>query len=250
MFCERVIEAQKQTRSRVCVGLDPHSGTVAETRDRIRRVIGETAAHACAYKPNSAFFEAFGAAGMDLLAEAIAWVHGAERLCILDAKRGDIASTAEAYARAAFDVLNADAVTVVPYMGEDAIRPFLAHGRAVFIVALPSGRAAARIVEHGTPPLFLRVGELAAELSDEFPGQVGLVVGATRPEGAAVLHRAAPGLAWLVPGLGAQGGDLEAFELAAPHRVVLYNVSRGIFADAAPGEAAKRWKEQVGRGGQ
>jgi orotidine 5'-phosphate decarboxylase subfamily 2 len=250
VFRERVLEAQRQTRSRVCVGLDPHSGATAEARAKIRRVIDETAAHACAYKPNSAFFEAFGAAGMDLLAEAIAWIHDADRVCILDAKRGDIASTAEAYARAAFDVLDADAITVIPYMGEDAIRPFLARGRAVFIVALPSGLAAARIVEHGTPPLFLHVGELAVELSEEFPGQVGLVVGATRPEGAAALHRAAPGLAWLVPGLGAQGGDLEAFERAAPHDVVLYNVSRGIFADVAPGEAAKRWKEQVGWGGR
>lgn len=248
MFRERVVEAQRQTRSRVCVGLDPHSGTVAEARDGIRRVIGETAAYACAYKPNSAFFEALGAGGMDLLAEAIAWVHDADRLCILDAKRGDIASTAEAYARAAFDVLGADAITVVPYMGEDAIRPFLKHGGAVFVVALPSNPAAERIVEHGAPPVFLRVGELAAELSEEFPGQVGLVVGATRPEGAAALHGAAPELAWLVPGLGAQGGDLEAFERAAPHDLVLYNVSRGIFADTSPKDAAKRWKEQIGWG--
>jgi orotidine 5'-phosphate decarboxylase subfamily 2 len=185
---------------------------------------------------------------MDLLAEAITWIHDADRLCILDAKRGDIASTAEAYARAAFDVLDADAITVVPYMGEDAIRPFLGHGRAVFIVTLPSNPAAGRIVEHGTPPLFLRVGELAAELSVEFAGQVGLVVGATRPDAAAALDRAAPGLAWLVPGLGAQGGDLAAFERAAPHDVVLYNVSRGIFADPSPGAAAKQWKEQIGWG--
>ena len=250
MFRDQIIGAQRATGSRVCVGLDPHSGAPGEVRAKLQRVIKETAAHACAYKPNSAFFEALGAGGMDLLAEAIAWVHDAGRLAILDAKRGDIAPTAEAYARAAFDVLSADAITVVPYMGEDAIRPFLMHGGAAFVVALPSNPAAARIVEHGTPPLFVRVGELAAELATEFPGQVGLVVGATRPEEAAILHEAAPGLPWLVPGLGAQGGDLVAFERATHHDVVLYNVSRGIFDAPSPGEAAREWKQRIGGGGK
>ena len=169
MFRDQIIGAQRATGSRVCVGLDPHSGAPYEVRAKLQRVIKETAAHACAYKPNSAFFEALGAGGMDLLAEAIAWVHDAGRLAILDAKRGDIASTAEAYARAAFDVLRADAITVVPYMGEDAIRPFLMHGGAAFVVALPSNPAAARIVEHGTPPLFVRVGELAATAEELAP---------------------------------------------------------------------------------
>ncbi len=250
MFRDRIIEAQRTIGSRVCVGLDPHFGALRDVRAKVQRVIEETAAHACAYKPNSAFFEAFGAGGMELLAETIAWIHDAGRLAILDAKRGDIASTAEAYARAAFDVLGADAMTVVPYMGEDAIRPFLARGGAVFVVAFPSNPSAARIVEHGTPPLFLGVGELAAELAEEFPGEVGLVVGATRPEAATLLHDAAPALPWLVPGLGAQGGDLAAFERAAHHEAVVYNVSRGIFGDPSPGDAARRWKEAIGGGGR
>jgi orotidine-5'-phosphate decarboxylase len=250
VFRDQVIAAQRATGSRVCVGLDPHSGETSEVRARVRRVIEETAAHACAYKPNSAFFEALGSGGMDLLAETIAWIHDVGRVAILDAKRGDIASTAEAYARAAFDVLRADSITVMPYMGGDAIRPFLAHGGAAFVVALPSNPSAARIVEHGTPPLFVRVGELAAELAREFPGQVGLVVGATRPDEARILHDAAPDLPWLVPGLGAQGGDLAAFERATHHDVVLYNVSRGIFGDPSPGDAAKRWKDAIGGGGR
>jgi orotidine 5'-phosphate decarboxylase subfamily 2 len=232
------------------VGLDPHDGTLEEIGARLRHAIESTAPHACAYKPNSAFFEALGGAGMDLLAQTIAWIHEADRPAVLDAKRGDIASTADAYARAAFDVLGADAVTVVPYMGEDALRPFLARGGTVFVVALPSNPSAARIVEHGDPPLYMRVGEMAAALAAEFPRHVGLVVGATRPDGARCLHGLAPDLPWLVPGLGAQGGDLAAFERASGHKAVLYNVSRGIFDAPSPGEAAREWKQRIGGGGQ
>ncbi len=246
MFLERALDAQRATRGRLCIGLDPQSGSAGEIRERIRRVIDETAAHACVFKPNSAFFEALGPRGVEVLAEAIQWIHKAERPALLDAKRGDIASTAEAYARAAFDVLGADAITVVPYMGEDAVRPFLERGGTVFVVTLPSNPSAAEIVEHGTPPVFVKVAEMAARWEREYPGRVGLVVGATRPELARRVHEAAPRLPWLVPGLGAQGGNLVAFERAVQHDVVLYNVSRGIYADPSPGAAARRWKEEIG----
>ncbi len=250
MFLDRLIEAQRETGGRLCVGLDPQSGSVDEVRETVRRVIEETREHACAYKPNSAFFEALGPRGADVLAETIRWVHAVDRPALLDAKRGDIASTAEAYARAAFDVLGADAITVVPYMGEDAIRPFLERGGTVFVVVLPSNASAARVVEHGSPPLFLRVTELAAEWAREYPGRVGLVVGATRFELARKVHDAAPDLPWLVPGLGAQGGDVRAFEGAVQHEILVYNVSRGVFAASSPREAARRWKEEIGAGGR
>ncbi len=248
MFLDWVMRAQRATGSRLCVGLDPKSGTPDEVRAAVRRVIEETAPHACTYKPNSAFFEALGPRGAEVLAETIEWIHAAERPALLDAKRGDIASTAEAYACAAFDVLGADAITVVPYMGADAVRPFLERGGTAFVVALPSNPSAAQVVEHGNPPLFLHIASLAAEWSREYPGRVGLVVGATRTDLAREIHNAAPELPWLVPGLGAQGGDITAFERAARHDVVLYNVSRGVYADPSPGEAARRWKETIGRG--
>lgn len=248
VFLDWVMRAQKTTRGRLCVGLDPQTGTPEDVRRTVRRVIEETAPHACAYKPNSAFFEALGPQGAELLGETIRWIHDAGRPALLDAKRGDIASTAEAYARAAFDILGADAITVVPYMGADAVLPFLARGGTVFIVALPSNPSAAHVVEHGEPPLFLRVARLAAEWALEHPGRVGLVVGATRPDLARAIHEAAPRLPWLVPGLGAQGGDIESFEGAARHEVVIYNVSRGVFADPSPGEAARRWRETIGGG--
>jgi uridine monophosphate synthetase len=248
VFLDRWTTAREATGSRLCVGIDPRDGTVSEIRDRVRRVIAEAAESACAFKPNSAFFEALGGAGTDLLAEAVERIHATRRPAILDAKRGDIASTAEAYARAAFAVLGADAVTVVPYMGEDAILPFLACGGTAFVVALPSNPAAARLVDHGDPPLYMRVAEMAAELEVRFPGQVGLVVGATRPDKARAVHDLAPNLPWLVPGLGAQGGDVVAFERGARHEAVLYNVSRGILEAQAPAAAAREWKERIGGG--
>lgn len=248
MFVDRLLEAQRMTGGRLCVGLDPHGATLHDVRQVVRRIVDQTATHACVYKPNSAFFEALGGQGVDLLGETIEHIHSVGRLAILDAKRGDIASTADAYARAAFDVLGADAITVVPYMGEDAVRPFLERG-AVFVVTLPSNPSAAAVVEHGTPPLYRRVAELAAGWAERYPGRVGLVVGATRPEAAAAVHAAGEGLPWLVPGLGAQGGDLKRFD-AVGHRVVVYNVSRGIATDAAPGDAARRWKEEIGGGGE
>jgi len=250
MFVDRLLEAQSATGGRLCVGLDPKTGAVKDARAAVRRIIDETAPHACAYKPNSAFFEALGGRGFDLLGETIERIHGVGRLAILDAKRGDIATTAEAYARAAFDVLGADAVTVVPYMGEDAVRPFLDRGGALYVVALPSNPSSAPVIEHGTPPLYLRVAQLAARWADEHPGRVGLVVGTTRPDAARAVHDAGPDLPWLVPGLGAQGGDLEAFERATRHHVVVYNVSRGVAEDASPGDAARRWKEKIGGGGR
>jgi len=246
VFLEELVRAQKETRSRLCVGLDPQTGTADDVRDAVRRVIEETAAYACAYKPNAAFFEALGARGVGILSEAIAWIHAAGRPALLDAKRGDIATTADAYARAAFDALGADAVTVVPYMGEDAVRPFLDRGGTAFVVTVPSNPSAAAIVEHGTPPLCVRVAELAAEWARECPGRVGLVVGATRPDLAKAVHDVAPDVPWLVPGLGAQGGEVDAFERAARHDVILYNVSRGVFNASSPRDAARRWSETIG----
>ncbi|MDD5647217.1 MAG: orotidine-5'-phosphate decarboxylase, partial [Candidatus Bipolaricaulis sp.] len=225
----------------------PGGGGVDVVERFLTAVIARTKDDACAYKPNSAFFEALGAEGITLLRHTIDRIHDANRMAILDAKRGDIASTGAAYARAARDVLNADAITVVPYMGEDAIRPFLESGIAVFVVALPSNPAAAWVVDHGAPPLYVRVAELAASLDERFPGQVGLVVGATHPAKAQALRDVGPRLPWLVPGIGAQGGELEAFlEAAGADRTLLFNVSRGILAADRPEDAARTFKQSMG----
>jgi len=254
MFVERLKAAMQASGGRVCVGLDPSFERLPESVERtaagvegfVERIIAETSDHACAYKPNSAFFEALGGAGYDVLGRTIERIHAADRPVILDAKRGDIATTAQAYATAAFDVLGANAITVVAYMGEDAVTPFLDRGGFVFLLALPTNPSAGSIVEHGTPPLYLRIGEMAVRLAAQYPGQVGLVVGATRPEMAGRLHQQAPELPWLVPGVGAQGGSVqEFFDVVNGDHPMVVNASRSIAFAADPRAAAAELKKRI-----
>lgn len=259
MFLELLDRGVSDSGGTLCVGLDPHAELVARrfgpSADDVGRflrwAIGETLPHACVYKPNAAFYEALGARGLAVLQETTATLHDAGRAVILDAKRGDIATSAAEYAKSAADVIGADAITVVPYMGEDAVRPFLERGLFAFLLALPSNPSAEAIACHGEPPVCLQIAAIGAELAAEYPGQVGLVVAATRPEWAAAIHEAGPDLAWLVPGVGAQGGDLDAFLGAAGgHARVLVNASRSIIGSDDPREAARTLKERLGGSGR
>ena len=181
-------------------------------------------------KINVAFFEAFGSAGWAALERTRADVPP-DLPCILDAKRGDIETSAERYAEAIFGHLDADGVTVSPYLGEDAVEPFLASGdRLVYLLARTSNPSAGRfqsLVADGEP-IHVRVARWAAERWTD--GRVGLVVGATAPEELAALREAVPGPAFLVPGVGAQGGDAGAAARSADGEWApgLVNVSRGI----------------------
>ena len=255
MFLDEARAARRDVGGSLCVGLDPHPDRMPEpfaaTTDGLRSfladVVEKTLPHTSVYKPNAAFYEERGPEGLAVLREVIESVHGAGRPVILDAKRGDIASTARSYARAAFDRLGADAITIVPYMGEDAVVPFLDRGRFVFLLALPSNPSAAAIVDHGSPPLYEAVGRLALDVERRYPGQVGLVVGATRPEQSLALHELAPELPWLVPGVGAQGGSLAALSaaLVGGHEAWV-NVSRAILFDPEPDVAAETWRREIG----
>jgi len=254
MFLEQYRSACDVTGGSLCVGLDPHldrmpsefGKTPKDVECFLDKVIEKTIDHASAYKPNIAFFEALGAEGLGVLARTIERVRRAERPVILDAKRGDIASTAAAYAAAAFGGLKADAITVVAYMGSDAVRPFLERGGFAFVLTLPSNPSAEAIVNHGDPPLYERVTEMALELESAYPGQLGLVVGATRPHEAGHLHRVAPDLPWLVPGIGAQGASSAAFfEEAGAHPVLAVNASRAILFAPDPGQAARELRETI-----
>jgi len=258
MFASLVHEGIAVSGGRLCVGLDPHPSLVptrfgegAKAVSRfLRWVIEETAQHACAYKPNSAFFEALGPRGMAALVETVEAAHAEDRGVLLDAKRGDIASTAAAYAAWATDVVRADAITLVPYMGEDAVRPFLDRGLFAYLVALPSNPSAPEIACAGEPPVCVRVATMAARLAGAYPEQLGLVVGATQPSWASAVHVAAPDLPWLVPGLGAQGGDLGAFRSAAGgHTEMIVNAARAVLSSGRPGEAASALKALIGGGG-
>jgi orotidine 5'-phosphate decarboxylase subfamily 2 len=233
----------------LCLGLDPHpdqlpaavgngvGGVEAFARGLVEAAVGEVVA----VKINVAFFEAFGAAGWAALERVRAEVP-TDVVCILDAKRGDVGSTAERYAEGIFGQLGADGVTVSPYLGEDAIAPFLAvPDKLVYVLARTSNPSAGRLQDLPVDgaPLHHRVARWVADTWTD--GRVGLVVGATAPAELAGLRRAVPGPAFLVPGVGAQGGDLDAAREHADGAWApgLVNVSRGI-AGASRGHD---WRE-------
>ena len=257
-FFSRLETRARAINSLLCVGLDPHPAdlaapTAAAARDFCLRLIEATADVAAAFKPNAAFFEQFGAEGVAALRDVIAAVPD-EVPVLLDAKRGDIASTAEAYARAAFETLGADAITLSPYLGRDSLEPFLANpARGVFLLCKTSNPGAGDLQDLPladripTQRLFERVAELARgwNVNDN----LGLVVGATHPEALAAVRKVAPDLWILAPGVGAQGGDLEAAlnaGLRADGLGLLVPVSRQISRAADPRQAARELVEQMG----
>jgi orotidine-5'-phosphate decarboxylase len=202
----------------LCVGIDPHPAQlpaglapdVHGVEAFARRLIEVVLPSVVGVKINAAFFEAFGAAGWAAL-ERVRGDVPADVVCVIDAKRGDIGSTAERYAAGIFGHLEADAVTLSPYLGEDAIDPFVAYtDRLVYVLARTSNPSAARVQElvAGGEPVHLHVARWVAERWPE--GRVGVVVGATAPAELAQLRAAVPGPGFLVPGVGAQGGDLTA----------------------------------------
>jgi orotidine-5'-phosphate decarboxylase len=217
-FAERLARAQTESGSLLCVGLDPDPAKLPRdlTDDPLyafnRRVIDATANLAAAYKPQIAFYSALGAE--DQLLASIRYIRerAPAALVILDAKRNDIGNTAEAYAREAFERYGADAVTVSPYMGEDSVRPFLARpdrGAILLCRTSNSGAKDFQDLQVDGLPLYRHVAQRAAGHWNEHRNLM-LVVGATYPREMADLRRAHPEVSFLVPGIGAQGGDLEA----------------------------------------
>lgn len=266
-FREKLLEAARKNRSWLCLGLDPDPARLPDplrgrevleaVEEFSRRIVAATCDLVCAYKPNSAFYEALGPEGLALLQTLIGEIIPKEIPVILDAKRGDIASTARKYAEAAFEVLGADAVTVNPYLGFDAVEPFLRYGdRGVFLLCRTSNPGARDLQDLpcGGKPLYQRIAEKAREWlwRVQTPGELGLVVGATYPEEMArVREIVGEDLLLLVPGVGAQGGDLEeAVRVAADSRgeKAIINVARGVLyasAGADFAEAARREAERV-----
>jgi orotidine-5'-phosphate decarboxylase len=257
-YLDRLAARSSAVGSVLCVGLDPDPaalpkgvGSGLAGIERYATLIIEAASpHAAAFKPNLAFYEAHGSAGVAALERIRACIPAAIPV-VMDAKRGDIGSTAARHAIALFDVLGADAVTVSPYPGGEALAPLLERGdRFAYVLCRTSNPGAGELQNlvvaadpaDGAPaePLHLRVARRVATWGPG--GTVGLVVGATAPAEMAAIRAVAPGSAFLVPGLGAQGGDLDAVlesgpATAAPAgtgtgRGLLVNVSRGI-ADAA-----------------
>ena len=204
----------------LCVGLDPDPRRIPEHLGKgpdsllafCQAIVAATAEQACAFKPQVAYFAACGAE--EVLQELIGWIHREHPgiPVILDAKRGDIGATAEHYAIEAFERYGADALTVNPFMGLDSIEPYLAWpGRGVILLCRTSnpGGGDFQLLESGGERLFERIARLAAGDWNR-GGELGLVVGATYPEELRRVRQIAPALPLLVPGIGAQGGDIAA----------------------------------------
>ena len=266
--------------SLLCVGLDPHvselsSPTAASALDFCLTLIKATAPYAAAFKPNAAFFEVFGADGWTALKQVIEAIdEESKRLgsmipVVLDAKRGDIASTAEAYAKSTFETLGAHCVTLSPYLGKDSIDPFLNYPeRGVFLLCKTSnagsgdlqdilvtiddrrltmeGDTLSTVNRPSSVPLYEHVAHLAQSWNTN--NNIGLVVGATHVDALKRVRAAAPDLWFLAPGVGAQGGELASAlraGLRRDGRGMLIPISRGISRAKNPKLAAAEIRDQM-----
>jgi len=262
-FAERLAAQIERANSLVCVGLDPDPARFPQRfremgrREAIvefnRAIIEATADLVCAYKPNLAFYAAQGLDGIAALLETRALIP-ADIPVILDCKVGDMGSTATAYASAYFGEWKFEAVTANPYQGEDSLAPFLAYpDRAVFILCRTSNPSSADLqdvlLEETGEPLFMRVASRANQWNKDYPAQVGLVVGATYPGELARIRERSPKLPILLPGVGAQAGDVEASVengitdrgdglLVSSSRGIIYAGSGADFAERARAAAA------------
>ena len=257
-FLERRVD---DCSSLLCIGLDPHipdlnEPSAASALDFCLTIIRQTAPYAAAFKPNAAFFEVFGAAGWTALKQVVAAVGeessrlGSRIPVIFDAKRADISSTAEAYARSAFELLGADCVTLNPYLGKDSIDPFIRdQEKGVFLLCKTSNPGSGDLqdltLENGSL-LYEQVAKLAQAWNVK--NNIGLVVGATHVEALMRVRAAAPDLWFLSPGIGAQGGELEGAlkaGLRKDGRGMLIPISRAIARASDPGRSAAEFRDQI-----
>lgn len=253
-FFSRLEDRIEKINSLLCIGLDPHPIDLPEytplaAKEFCLNIIDATADVAAVFKPNIAFFEALGPKGLEALQEIIAAVPD-EIPVVLDAKRGDISSTAQAYADAVFQTYNADAVTINAYLGYDSLAPFLEfHERGVFILCRTTNPGAEEIQD-----VILQSGDFLhehlAKLAQVWNkhNNLGLVVGATHPEALSRIRQAAPDLWILAPGIGAQGGDLASALLAglrADGLGFLAAVSRGISRAKNPRQTAISLRDTI-----
>ncbi len=262
-FWEKLRGAMEETKSHLCVGLDPEPERLPQVLRsspdgmlRFNRAIVEaTQDIACAYKANLAFYQVLGRDGWQILEETFQAIPP-HIPTILDAKFNDIGNTARLYAKAAFEIWGADAVTVNPYLGYDGMKPFASYtDKAVFLLARTSNPGAKDFqdLDVAGDPLYLAVARQAQEWNRR--GNLGLVVGATYPEELAQIRKAAPALPFLVPGVGAQGGSLEEAirhgataegfgPLIAISRAIIYASSGPDYAQAAR-NAALGYRQEI-----
>lgn len=259
-FLDKLDKATEKNNSLLCVGLDINLDRVPQSilnkEDPIyifnREIINSTKDLVCAYKPNIAFYEMYGIYGLSSLIKTIELISGTGIPVILDAKRGDIGHSSAAYAKSVFEVYKADAVTVNPYLGHDSIEPFLEYrDKGIFVLCLTSNPGAKDFQRE----LFLNVAHETKKWNKY--ENCGLVVGATKPEQLAEIRNIAGEMPILIPGIGAQGGDLGSCvkngvnkqgerAVINASRSIIYASKEDDFAEAAR-EAAKSLRDNINK---
>lgn len=256
-FFQRIEEASHKNGSLLCIGLDPELNRLPswchESKDPVlafnRHIIDLTSDLVCAYKPNAAFYEALGGHGWSTLCDTILYAKERGVPVILDAKRADIGVTSRQYAEAAFKALQADAITVNPYMGWDSIEPFVRYAdRGVFVLCLTSNPGAQdfQMLDGNGHVVFEHVARQCAGWNER--GNIGLVAGATYPDELITVRQFAPNEWILLPGVGAQGANLpQALHnaLKPDGSGVIVNASRTVIWADDPREAAQQLRDQI-----
>ena len=240
-FIDKLKTNISEKNSNLCVGIDidkkyfNKNVSIDELMDYSYMVVDATKDLAAAYKPNLAFFEEWGSKGFYWLEQLVKEI-GNEHIIIADAKRGDIGNTGLHYANAFFNHLNCDAITISPYMGEESIQPFITHtSKGVYVLCRTSNKTSSYIQEE----IYSKVISLCNDLNSN--KNIGLVVGATNGQALQAV-RSKSDLPFLIPGIGAQGGDLKSvIKINSNHmNSTLINISRGIiFADSKDYSSAR-----------
>lgn len=267
-FDDRLRQRMRTRDTLVCVGIDPEIDRLPAGVDRTpagvvafcTALVEATAEVAAAFKPNLGFFVGLGREGLDVLWQ-VRQAIPADVPVILDCKVGDIGTTAAAYARGWFDAFDFDAITVNPYLGEDAIAPFLADSsRGVFIICKNSNPGSGDLqdlplADEPNEPLYLRVATRCRDWNERYPASVALVVGATYPDQLAAIRERCPDQTILVPGFGAQGGAVAGTVdqgtdqdglglLCSASRSIMYADSGEAYAQAAH-DAARALRDEI-----
>jgi orotidine 5'-phosphate decarboxylase subfamily 2 len=249
-YFDRLRALAKERQTLLCVGLDPDperiEGGAGGALRHCREVVRQTEEHACCFKPNSAFWEQYGPDGWSALLELRA--ESMNTPFLFDVKRGDMGNTMRAYARAVFETMGMDAATVNPYLGADSLEEFTRYDqRGVYVLCRTSNPGAEDLQHLGADgkPIYMHVAELAERLNAK--GNVGLVVGATAPAQVTEVRRTTT-LPFLLPGVGAQGGDVEAAVRGAWNgdpASCLIAASRSVLYAKSPAREAAALKGQI-----
>ena len=254
-FSQILKESTQKNNSQLCVGLDIDLDKIPSKSNQnlnnlkkfTKKIIEATIDHVVAYKLNLAFFEVFGSKGYKWLEDTIKFVDG-KKLLIGDGKRGDIGNTTNKYADSLFNHFGFDAITVSPYMGQDSIIPFIKYkNKGIFVLCLTSNPSSRdiQLKEASGLTVFRRVISMVRDINDN--NNLGLVVGATKPEQIADIRLEAGNLPFLIPGIGVQGGNLEDSLIAGNNEkgLAIINVSRAIIYSKEPSIAARDYNEKI-----